>query len=129
MYTYLHWPEPKVDDIIPLQYRPSKFNNSYFNIDFCITCQDTRKILGHSSIDCPHMICKSCSSKGYHAGNCQSKKETTTTTLLRNGSKISNKQKRPSQDGFIPNIRKPKVLVVQQGMLVSCLSNIFTCHE
>ena len=111
-YTYLHWPKPKADNIIPLRYHPPKFNMfTKFNIEFCITCQDTRRILGHSSIDCPHTICKTCSSKGHHAGICQSLKETTTTTSLKNGSKISNNRKRPPQDGLITNIRKPKVLV------------------
>ena len=46
------------------KFHPSKFNYSKFNIEFCIECQDTREVLGHSSIDCPEMICKNCSVKG-----------------------------------------------------------------
>ena len=52
------------------KFHPSKFNYSKFNMEFCIECQDTREVLGHSSIDCPEMICKNCSVKGHHAGIC-----------------------------------------------------------
>ena len=43
---------------------------SNFNYEFCIFCQDTRKVLGHSSLNCPDVICKNCSIKGHNAGNC-----------------------------------------------------------
>ena len=52
---------------------------SEVNINFCIECQDTREKLGHSSIDCPQMICLNCLKhglkiKGHHAGICMREK-------------------------------------------------------
>jgi len=45
-------------------------NVSSFNFEFCIICQDTRVVLGHSSIDCPEVICKNCFVKGHMAVKC-----------------------------------------------------------
>jgi hypothetical protein len=45
-------------------------NVSSFNYEFCIICQDTREVLGHSSIDCPNVICKNCFVKGHMAVKC-----------------------------------------------------------
>ena len=45
-------------------------NVSSFNFEFCINCQDTREVLGHSSIDCPEVICKKCFVKGHMAVKC-----------------------------------------------------------
>jgi len=45
-------------------------NVSSFNFEFCIICQDTREVLGHSSIDCPEVICKNCCIKGHMAVKC-----------------------------------------------------------
>ena len=45
-------------------------NVSSFNYEFCIICQDTREVLGHSSIDCPEVICKRCFVKGHMAVKC-----------------------------------------------------------
>ena len=40
------------------------------NVVFCIHCQDTRKVLGHSTIDCPNVICNKCSTKGHNGADC-----------------------------------------------------------
>ena len=47
---------------------------STFNHDFCFICQDTKKVLGHSSIDCPEVNCVKCFAKGHYAGKCPKSK-------------------------------------------------------
>ena len=52
-----------------------KIKYSKFNLEFCLECQDTRKKLGHSSVNCPEIVCLNCLKygqkiKGHHAGIC-----------------------------------------------------------
>ena len=51
---------------------------SQFNYEFCIICQDAREVLGHSTVDCPEVICKECFVKGHYAVKCPYSKESET---------------------------------------------------
>ena len=68
------------DDEVTSTTKERKINEySKFNLEFCIECQDTREKIGHSSIDCPEMVCLNCLKyglkiKGHHTGICMRKK-------------------------------------------------------
>ena len=47
---------------------------STFNSDFCVICQDTKEVLGHSSINCPEVNCVKCFAKGHYATKCPKSK-------------------------------------------------------
>ena len=40
------------------------------DLEFCFLCQDTSKVLGHSTINCPNKVCKKCGAKGHTAREC-----------------------------------------------------------
>ena len=53
----------------------SKFTYSKSAREFCWTCQDQASVLGHSSVNCPQIICKNCLEhgliiRGHHAAIC-----------------------------------------------------------
>ena len=63
------------EDEISSTTKDHRINYSKFDREFCVECQDTKKVLGHSSMDCPEMVCKNClkynlTVKGHHAGIC-----------------------------------------------------------
>ena len=44
--------------------------NMSTDLEFCFLCQDTSKVLGHSTINCPNKVCKKCGAKGHTAREC-----------------------------------------------------------